>query len=68
MEAVRSDVDLWLLEYLQEHSFSAKEFYEKKDGGVRLTLKLAPVMAGTVPLWAKKVEPVVMNLSKFMNE
>ena len=28
MEAVRSDVDEWLLDFVENHVFSKKEFYE----------------------------------------
>lgn len=36
MEGVRPDVDAWLLEFMQNHYFSVKEFYKKRDGGIRL--------------------------------
>ena len=45
MEAVRPDVDAWLFEFVQNHKFTIKDFYEKKDGGIRLTLKITPLLA-----------------------
>jgi CRISPR-associated protein Cas1 len=45
MEPLRPDVDEWLLEFVQNHKFSVKDFYEKRDGGIRLTLKITPFLA-----------------------
>jgi CRISPR/Cas system-associated endonuclease Cas1 len=59
MEVVRPDVDAWLLEFVQNHKFSAKDFYEKRDGGIRITLKLTPILAETVSLWSKKIESTI---------
>jgi len=33
MEAVRSDVDAWLLEFMQNHIFSVKDFKEMYGSG-----------------------------------
>ena len=59
MEAVRPDVDMWLLDFVQNHDFSVKDFYEKRDGGIRLTLKITPILAETVSLWSEKIEAVI---------
>jgi CRISPR/Cas system-associated endonuclease Cas1 len=59
MEAVRPDVDAWLLDFVQNHKFTAKDFYEKRDGGIRLTLKITPVLAETVSLRSKMIESVI---------
>jgi CRISPR/Cas system-associated endonuclease Cas1 len=59
MESVRPDVDAWLLEFLQNHIFSKNNFYEERDGGIRLTLKITPILAETVPLWSEKIESVI---------
>ena len=53
MEAVCSDVDDWLLDFTENHVFSRKKFYKNRDGGIRLTLKLAPFLAEIIPLWIK---------------
>jgi len=59
MEAVRPDVDAWLLDFVQNHNFSVKDFYENRDGGIRLTLKITPILAETVSLWSEKIESVI---------
>ena len=38
MEPVRPYVDEWLLDYINNDTFYKRNFYETKDGGVRLTL------------------------------
>lgn len=59
METVRSDVDLWLLEFVKNHKFIVKDFYEKRHGGIRLTLKITPTLAATVSLWSEKIGSVI---------
>jgi hypothetical protein len=66
MEAVRSDVDDWLLDFIKTHEFSRKDFYEKRDGGIRLTLKLTPLLEETIPLWANKIEPVLEKVKAIL--
>ena len=36
-----------------------KDFYKKNDGGIRLTLKITPILTETVSLWLERVEKVV---------
>jgi CRISPR/Cas system-associated endonuclease Cas1 len=59
MEAVRPDVDAWLLDFVQNHIFSEKDFYEKKDDEIRLTLKITPILAESVSLWSEKIDSVI---------
>ena len=68
LEAVRSDVDVWLLNFVRNHVFSVKDFYEKRDGGIRLTLKIIPFLAETVSLWAKKIESVIGRIRLILVE
>jgi hypothetical protein len=37
---------------------TSKEFCEKNDGSIRLTLKITPLIAETVSLWSKQVDPM----------
>jgi CRISPR/Cas system-associated endonuclease Cas1 len=66
MEAVRPYIDEWLLEFINNHVFSKRDFYEKKDGVIRLTLKLTPFLAETLPLWASKIEPVIEQVKAIL--
>ena len=58
MEAARSDVDMWLIELIDNRGFSMKEYYVKKDSGIRLTLKITPILSKTVTIWLERIEPV----------
>jgi hypothetical protein len=66
MEPVRPDVDEWLLEFMQNHKFTAKDFYEKRNGGIRLTLKITPILAETVLLWSDKIEAVIKQVESLL--
>ena len=50
IEPFRPKVDKLLLDFIQTHVVSRKVFHETRDGGVRLTLKLTPFLADTLPL------------------
>lgn len=59
MEAVRPDVDLWLLDTLASRTFARDDFHETRQGVCRLMPPLARLLAGTAPQWATAVAPVV---------
>ena len=64
----RPDVDDWLLDFVQNHKFSVKDFYEKRDGGIRLTLKITPILAETVSLWSEKIESIIEEVEGILLE
>jgi len=68
MEAVRPDVDVWLFGFVQNHKITAKDFYEKKDGGIRLMLKITPYLAETIPLWTSNIEAVIEKVKAILLE
>ena len=45
---------------------TSKDFYKKNDGGIRLTLKITPILAETVSLWVERVEPVVARVKAIL--
>ncbi len=59
MEAVRPDVDAWLLSTLRSRVFVRREFFEDTDGHVRLMVELRNALSGSSPLWAKALAPHV---------
>jgi hypothetical protein len=59
LEPVRPEVDDWLLDFIKTLVFSRRDFYETRDGGVRLSLKLPPFLAETFPASADKIKPVI---------
>lgn len=58
MEAVRPEVDEWLLAFLSNAAFAAKDFFERPDGSVRITRGIAQRLAETASLWRRAVSPV----------
>ena len=66
MEPVKPYVDEWMLDFINNHTFSKRDFYETRDGGIRLTLRLTPFLAETLPLWAEKIEPVIEQVKAIL--
>jgi hypothetical protein len=66
MEPIRPDVDAWLLEFIQNHIFSPKDFYEKRDGGIRLSLKITPLLAESVSIWSDKIESTIEQVESVL--
>jgi hypothetical protein len=57
IEPVRPDVDRWVLELLEGHTFTRDDFVETHEGQVRLTLELAQVVTQMMPTWASSIAP-----------
>ncbi len=62
MEPVRPLVDRWLLDLLQERTFSAREFFETRDGGCRLLSPMPERLVELSPSLEKWVGPVVEDV------
>ena len=58
MEAVKPGVDMWPYEFLAQNSFSKRDFFERRDGTVRLSSRITSQLAVTAPLWAAEAAPV----------
>ena len=58
MEAVRPSVDTWLHNFLAQNTFSKRDFFERRDGTVRLSSRITSQLAITATLWAAEVAPV----------
>ncbi|MDP9356874.1 MAG: CRISPR-associated endonuclease Cas1, partial [Chloroflexota bacterium] len=58
MEAVRPQVDAYVLQILKTHTFGAKDVFETRQGVCRLMPPLTHLLAETQPRWAKAVAPV----------
>jgi CRISP-associated protein Cas1 len=59
MEAARPAVDAYVLALLTQRTLSAREFVETREGGCRITPRLAEQLAGTCELWRTHIAPVV---------
>jgi CRISPR-associated endonuclease Cas1 len=66
MEAVRPEVDRWVLTYLRERVFSSAEFFETREGQCRLMPDVAGDLVRTMPEWSeacwKVAKPVYEQL------
>lgn len=58
MEAARPAVDAYLLALLTQRTLSAREFVETREGGCRITPRLAEQLAETCAVWRSHVAPV----------
>lgn len=63
MEAVRPEVDAYVLDLLSFHVFRAKDFHETRQGTCRLVPPLTHVLAVTAPAWAAQVGPVAEGVA-----
>ena len=59
MEAARPAVDAYLLALLSQRTLSAREFVETREGGCRITPRLAEQLAETCAVWRSHVAHVV---------
>lgn len=66
MEAVRPDVDAFLLDLLQRRTFRRAEFLETREGGCRIVAPLTHELAETVSLWRARLGPIVEGVARQM--
>jgi hypothetical protein len=64
MEAVRPDVDAYVLGLLQSHTFTRKDFAETARGVCRVNPPLSHQLAETGPHWGRLIAPVVERAAK----
>lgn len=58
MEAVRPEVDRYLLTWLLSRPLRREWFFEQRDGNCRLMSSLAMQLSETAPTWARAVAPI----------
>ena len=63
MEAVRPQVDAYLLDLLGVRTFSSKDFVETRRGVCRVLAPLTHPLAETTTQWARLIAPVVENVA-----
>jgi CRISPR-associated endonuclease Cas1 len=64
MEAVRPDVDAYVLQLLQSHTFTRKDFAETARGVCRINSPLSHQLAETSPHWGRLIASVVERVAK----
>jgi hypothetical protein len=63
IEAVRPDVDAYVLELLRSRTFTRKDFGETRRGICRVLAPLSHQLAETAPHWGALIAPVVENVA-----
>lgn len=63
LEAIRPEIDLWVLDQLRSRVFGRHDFHETREGVCRILPPLTHVLAETTPRWARLVAPVVESVA-----
>jgi CRISPR-associated endonuclease Cas1 len=58
MEAVRPDVDAFLVDWITRETLKREWFFEQRNGNCRLMSSLASRLSETAPTWGRAVAPV----------
>src|SRR5262249_36510027 len=63
MEAIRPQVDAFLLDWVQRMPLHRRWFFEQKDGNCRLTAEFAAELSETSKLWKRAVGPFAESIA-----
>jgi len=63
MEAVRPEVDAFVLDLLRRRTFAARDFSEGSDGVVRIMPPLSHELGATASAWARLVAPIAEHVA-----
>ena len=64
MEAVRPEVDAYLLDWIIREPLNRKWFFEQRDGNCRLMGSFAIRLSETAPTWGRAVAPIAEWVSR----
>lgn len=64
MEAVRPQVDAFVLEMLHSHTFAARDFFETRRGSCRVLPPLTHRLAEMTQKWTRSVAPVAEQIAR----
>lgn len=68
MEAVRPQVDAYVIQLLLRQVFRYRDFHETRQGACRLLEPLSHRLAETAPVWASALGPVVEQVARLIVE
>jgi CRISPR-associated endonuclease Cas1 len=68
MEPVRTEVDAFLLDLLEDREFTARDFGELPNGICRIAAPLTHELALTLPHWRECLRPVAARLAQLFRE
>lgn len=64
MEAIRPNVDAFVLELLRTRPFGTGDFFETRQGACRLMPPVTRILAETAPRWATATAPIVEGIAQ----
>jgi CRISPR-associated endonuclease Cas1 len=64
LEAIRPDIDHFLLKLLQSRTFTRRTFYESRRGSIRILPPLSDELAETLPAWEEQLAPLAEQLAE----
>ncbi len=64
MEAVRPQVDAYVLRWLTQHTLRREWFFEERNGNCRLMASFVERLSETAPTWARAIAPVAERVAK----
>jgi hypothetical protein len=67
MEPIRPLVDRWLFSFLHTNTFRRRDFFERRNGTVRISSQVTSRLAETSSLWADAVGPVTEWVASAIN-
>ena len=68
MEPVRADVDAFLLDLLEDRTFTVRDFGELPNGVCRIAAPLTHELALTLPHWRECLRPIAARLAQAFRE
>lgn len=68
MEAIRPDVDSFVLDLLATRNFSAAAFHETREGVCRVLPPLTHTLTETGHVWAKLLAPIVEEVAQALSD
>jgi len=66
MEAVRPEVDEYVLHLLATRTFLKSDFFETREGVCRIMPPFTSALAQTSPAWAKRLAPIAENAAALL--
>jgi CRISPR-associated endonuclease Cas1 len=64
MEAIRPEVDAWVLRFLRTSTFRSDDFHETRQGNCRLLAPLTHILAETLPVWRHLAAPLAEEVAR----
>ncbi len=67
MEAIRPDIDAYVLKLLGSRTFSADDFHETRRGACRILQPLTHELAATLLTWAQRLGPIAEHTASLLH-